>query len=113
MSKVLVVDDNPDVVDLLSMILETNGYSVDTASGGEECLQLLKQREYDLVFIDIMMPRLRGDQVAERIRKEASTKIVFVTIKNKGEVPMKLADAFIKKPFGVEDILKAARKYAG
>ena len=66
--KILVVDDNADILDLLEILLTSEGYAVTLASSGEQALQLLSP-ELDLVILDIMMPGISGIRVCEAIRK--------------------------------------------
>lgn len=83
-TKILVVDDYAENVDLLRELLKTNGYEVTTAYNGEEALQKVKREIPDLMLLDIMMPNMDGYQVCEELRKDERTKdipIIFVTAK--------------------------------
>ncbi len=71
--RILVVEDNRQLVDTLKRGLEENGYVVDTATDGESALEKAASREYDLLLLDRMLPRVSGDEVCRRIRGEGST----------------------------------------
>ena len=66
-ANILVVDDDPDMRETLEMILEAAGYSVTTASDGEECLIALKKRKPDLLLLDLLMPRMDGFDVCKAL----------------------------------------------
>ena len=78
--KILVVDDNADILDLLEILLTSEGYAVTLASSGEQALQLLSP-ELDLVILDIMMPGISGIRVCEAIRKVSNVPVLFLTAK--------------------------------
>ncbi|HIE31054.1 MAG TPA: response regulator [Methanosarcinales archaeon] len=76
----MVVDDEPDVVDLLSLMLESQGYDIITAYGGSECLEKLEHEIPDLILLDLIMPDVDGWEVLDRIRQNERLKSVFVII---------------------------------
>ena len=83
-TKILVVDDYAENVELVQELLITNGYEVTTAYSGEEALQKITREIPDLMLLDIMMPQMDGYQVCEELRKDERTKdipIIFVTAK--------------------------------
>jgi len=108
--KVLVVDDEQDTRKLVRLTLERRGWTVKEAAGGEEALQLLGQEHFDLVLLDIMMPRVSGYDVLQRMRSDErhNTKVVFLTAKGRsGEVDYGLelgADGYIVKPFSTREL---------
>jgi CheY-like chemotaxis protein len=71
--KILVVDDEKDLVYLLKTLLARHGYSVIEANSGEECLDILKKENPDLIFMDIMMPGMDGWETARRIKTDTDT----------------------------------------
>ena len=114
--KILVVDDNADILDLLEILLTSEGYAVTLASSGEQALQLLSP-ELDLVILDIMMPGISGIRVCEAIRK-------VLTAKGQEEdISLGLrvgADDYLPKPFShtqltarVKSLLRRYRVYQG
>jgi two-component system phosphate regulon response regulator PhoB len=103
---ILVVDDSPDTVQIVSTILESKGFSVVKAFSGFEALAEVEQSIPDLVILDIMMPKMNGLQVLEKLRdrvETASTPVILLTAKNQDEDVIqgyKLgADYYITKPF--------------
>ena len=85
MATILVVDDDQDIRELIEEILEGAGHEVTLAADGQEALNKLKRRAYDLVVLDIMMPTMSGYEVLEQIRampSRASTPVIVVTAKH-------------------------------
>lgn len=84
LTKILVVDDYAENVELVQELLTTNGYQVTTAYSGEEALEKIHREIPDLILLDIMMPKMDGYEVCEELRKDEETKdipIIFVTAK--------------------------------
>lgn len=114
--KIVVIEDNPDVRNNLKEILESAGYSVETAENGEIGLEVLKRTMPDLILCDIMMPELDGYGLLKAVRSSkvlASTPFVFLTAKTAREdlsKGMELgADDYIMKPFTIAELLKRVR----
>jgi class 3 adenylate cyclase/CheY-like chemotaxis protein len=111
----LVVDDVPANVRLLRALLTPHGYSVVTASSGEEALQLIKAEAPDLLLLDVMMPGIDGYEVCERLRAEPATErlpIVMITATAAHEKTRAIeagADDFIQKPFDEAELLARVR----
>lgn len=109
MRKILIVEDDIDINNLLSEILKNNGYEIDNAYTGREALLLLQMKEYDLVLLDLMMPNMTGEEVIEEIRKHNKVSIIVISAKadkkTKIDVLRMGADDFIKKPFDIDDVL--------
>ncbi len=114
--KIVVIEDNPDVRNNLNEILDSAGYTVETAPNGEVGIEVIKRTHPDLVLCDIMMPELDGYGVLKAVRENsavASTPFVFLTAKtarddlSKG---MELgADDYIMKPFTIAELLKRVK----
>jgi two-component system response regulator VicR len=109
MSKILVVDDEKAIVDILKFNLQREGYSVITACDGEEGLQIFEKEKPDLVLLDIMMPKVDGLQVCKLIRNKYDTPIIMLTARAE-EVDKVLglelgADDFVTKPFSVRELM--------
>lgn len=108
MIRILVVDDDPNISELLNIYLEKEGYEVRTAADGNEGVALFKAYSPDLVLLDIMMPRKDGWQVCREIREISSVPIIMITAK--GETIDKVlglelgADDFIVKPFDMKEV---------
>lgn len=109
MSKILVVDDELNICELLKLYLENEGYTVFTANDGQAAVTAFQQKAPDLVLLDIMLPKMDGWQVCREIRKTSSTPIIMLTAK--GETEDKVsglemgADDYIVKPFEVKELL--------
>ncbi len=101
--RILIVDDDPELLALLRALLEVQGFIVYTASDGETALQLLHQVAPDLVILDVLMPGLNGKEVCQRIRRRSPVPILFLTAI--GEVDSIVdglnrgADDYMTKPF--------------
>lgn len=107
-TKILIVDDDPNISDLLKMYFENEGYDVKLAADGSEGLNYFKMYEPDLVLLDIMLPKKDGWQVCCEIREISSKPVIMVTAK--GEVFDKVlglelgADDFVTKPFDMKEL---------
>ncbi len=107
-TKLLVVDDDRNICDILKMYFENEGYKVKTANDGAEGVNCFKMFEPDLVLLDIMMPKKDGWQVCREIREISSKPVIMFTAK--GEVFDKVlglelgADDFIVKPFDLKEL---------
>ncbi len=119
-TKILVIDDDTNICDLLQMYLVKEGYEVKTANDGVEGLTAFRMYEPDLVLLDIMLPKKDGWQICREIREHSSKPIIMITAK--GETIDKVlglelgADDFIVKPFDMKEVfarIKAVlRRYA-
>jgi two-component system, OmpR family, alkaline phosphatase synthesis response regulator PhoP len=116
--KILIVDDEEDIVISVKMILKKEGYDVTTAPDGKTALSILKKGSFDLVLLDIFMPELSGRQVAEKIRadpKLKGQKIAFMTVLKPSGAglatiqKLKPVDYF-KKPIDLHDFRERIRK---
>ena len=82
MSTILVCDDDKDIVDAIDIYLTQEGYQVLKAYNGEEAIKVLKEKEVDLLIIDVMMPRLDGIRATLKIREEMSLPIIILSAKS-------------------------------
>ena len=109
MSKVLVVDDDANIVKLIKLYLEKEDYAVVTASNGIEALDVYKRENPSIIVLDIMLPQLDGNVVCREIRKTSDVPIIMLTAK--GETFDKVlslelgADDYIVKPFEPKDLV--------
>ncbi len=107
--KILVVDDDKNICELLRLYLEKEGYTVSIANDGEEALLRFNADAPDLVLLDVMMPKLDGWQVCREIRKKSECPIIMITAK--GETFDKVlglelgADDYVVKPFDSKEIV--------
>lgn len=110
--KILVVDDEPDAVVLLSIRLKSCGYDVISAPDGKACLKKAVEENPDLIILDILMPEINGLEVCRCLKKSDRTKdIPVIMLTAKGSDTDKVvgrvigADYYIAKPFNPEDLL--------
>ncbi|RBP85905.1 DNA-binding response OmpR family regulator, partial [Cytobacillus firmus] len=107
--RILLVDDEPAILDVCSRYLEREGYLVVTANNGEEALQLWRENEFHVIILDLMMPFVDGWKVCEQIRQSDDIPIVFLTAK--GEEYDRLigltigANDYITKPFNPRELV--------
>lgn len=105
MSKILVVDDEKDVVELLKFLLEKDGYTVITAFNGREALDVIHGQRPDLVLLDVMMPEMDGYTVQTKLQEDPSTRdIPLIILTAKGQLRDVFAmssnvKAYMEKPF--------------
>ena len=108
MKAILVVDDDPDVVESVKRILKVNEYTVYTAEDGDECLKKVREVKPDLILLDIMMP---GTPVSEIIKQIKDTKIAFMSVvrasdaEKRGLCSQENIVDFFQKPFDVSDLI--------
>lgn len=107
--KILVVDDEKPISDIIKFNLVKEGYEVETAFDGEEALKKVYQYQPDLILLDVMLPKLDGFQVCRRIRESFNMPIIMLTAKEE-EVDKVLgfelgADDYITKPFGMRELI--------
>jgi CheY-like chemotaxis protein len=116
MKKIMVVDNEPDIVDLTRTVLEIGGYSVVPVYSGEECLRELQREKVDLVLLDIMMPGMSGWDVFNRIKKKNSEiKVAFMSVleisdKRKQVLLEEGLSDYIMKPFDKDSLLERVDK---
>jgi Response regulators consisting of a CheY-like receiver domain and a winged-helix DNA-binding domain len=107
--KILIVDDDKNICELLRLYIEKEGFEAAIANDGEAAVEMFESFAPDLVMLDIMLPKLDGWQVCREIRKKASTPIIMLTAK--GEVFDKVlglelgADDYVVKPFETKEII--------
>ena len=106
--KVLVVDDEKLIVKGIRFSLEQDGMEVDCAYDGEEALAMIREKEYDIILLDVMLPKLTGFEVCQQVREFSSVPVVMLTAK--GDDMDKIlgldygADDYITKPFNILEV---------
>lgn len=107
-SKVLVVDDEKLIVKGIKFSLEQEGWEVDAAYDGEEALNFARSKKYDLIILDVMLPKFNGLEVCQQIRESSNVPIIMLTAK--GEDMDKImgleygADDYVTKPFNILEL---------
>jgi two-component system, OmpR family, response regulator len=111
--RVLVVDDEPYITDLLATALGFEGFSVEVADNGFEALATAQRMSPDLVLLDVMLPDLEGSVVCERLREQGTyAPVIFLTARDSTEdkvAGLGLADDYVTKPFSVDELVARMR----
>jgi DNA-binding response OmpR family regulator len=118
--KILIADDEPNIVTALEFLLQKNGYEVLVARNGDAALELVERHKPDLVLLDVMMPVKSGYEVCQRMRERAALrdiKIIMLTAKGR-EVEMNKglsvgADLYITKPFSTQELVQKINALLG
>lgn len=122
--RILVVDDEPDIRNVLRLLLTSRGYSVEEAANGREALEQVQKNAYDLIILDIMMPEMNGVDACAALREISSAPVLFLTAKDqdadKQEAFHSGGDDYLVKPFSnqelflrVEALVRRYRVYKG
>ena len=126
--KVLIIDDEPDMVTFLSTLLEDNGYDIATAVDGDEGMEKVKSEKPDLISLDLLMPNKTGIKMYRELRKDPESgdiPVVMVTGFGKDDVPsmdfkkwiqeraIRPPEAYIEKPVDKDVLLEAVRNAIG
>ena len=111
-SRVLVVDDEPSIRLLVQRALELHGFEVGVAADGEEALRKLDESTFDLIILDLMMPRLDGFDVIEKLDgRSAPPKVLIMTAASPSvlrELPEERVKSILAKPFEIHDLVRSA-----
>ena len=118
--KILIIDDEPLIVESVSYNLKQEGYEPSSAPDGEAGLQLALSRDFDLILLDLMLPKMNGLEICRTIRQQSEVPIIMLTAKE-GEIDRVLglelgADDYVTKPFSMRELLariKTVLKRAG
>jgi two-component system, OmpR family, KDP operon response regulator KdpE len=112
-ARVLVVDDEIEIVRALQRSLTGHGYEVLVAGKGEQALEIIEQSSPDLMLLDLALPGMSGLEVCQRVREQSDVPIIVISVKNKERdkvVALDLgADDYISKPFGINEVLARIR----
>ena len=113
MSKVLIIEDEAEILSFLKPELIHEGYDVDTASDGRSGLEKIENENFDIVLLDLMLPGLNGIEVCRRARKTTNVPIIMITARD--QIIDKVtgldngADDYLTKPFSIEELLARMR----
>ena len=108
--RVLVVDDNKVIRQLIRVNLELEGFEVVTAADGAECLEIVHTVRPDVITLDVVMPRLDGGRTAARLRSDPRTRGLGIVIVSAGPLPDGVADADLAKPFEPAELVETVRR---
>ena len=114
--RILIVDDEPHILQMIQINMKTKGYESITAETGEEALKLAVSESPDLILLDIMLPGIDGVEVCRRIKSDPATKripVLMISAKSEGQDRIKGflggADDYITKPFSLEELFLRIR----
>lgn len=111
--RVLIVDDNPEIREILRILLGGERYRLQEAKNGDEALAIMKQEEFDLIILDIMMPGMDGYHTCMEIRKNSNAPILFLSAKTKESDKMlgfsSGGDDYLAKPFSYNELVSRAK----
>ena len=118
---ILCIEDEPDMIDLIRLILNRHGFDVQGADGGKEGLEKVKKNPPDLVLLDLMMPDVDGWEVYQQIKADEKTKhipVIIVTAKAQSVdkvlgLHVAKVDDYISKPFSPQALLESVQKVLG
>ena len=111
--RILVVEDEPDLLRSIAQALREEGYAVDTAANGEDGLFNAENSEYDAVVLDVMMPKMDGWEMLARLRKTKKTPVLMLTARDQSRDRVRGldtgADDYVVKPFDLEEVYARLR----
>src|SRR6266487_4161990 len=112
-SRVLVVDDEPQITRVLRTVLSSQGYQVRTAAEGESALSNFNEWRPELVITDLYMPHMDGLELCKRIRAVSTVPIIVLSVKGEEKTKVEAldsgADDYVTKPFGIDELLARVR----
>lgn len=116
--KILIVDDEPDIVETLKFLIESEGFESVTALDGEDALKKAKEENPDLMILDVMLPKINGYKVCRLLKFDGKYKhipILMVTARSQEEDKVigeeTGADEYITKPFNIDELIQKIRSY--
>jgi two-component system, OmpR family, KDP operon response regulator KdpE len=112
-TRILVVDDEPQITRVLRRSLSSKGYEVQVAEDGEEALDVFRKWNPDIVITDLFMPRMGGLELCRRIRKSSQVPILILSVKGEERAKVEAldtgADDYVTKPFGMDELFARIR----
>lgn len=118
--KILIVDDDPDIVKLLSMRIEANGYVVYSAGSGEEGIKKAKEEKPDLIVLDVLMPKMDGYTCLKFLKADNLTKdipVIILTVRSEKKIgdifKVEGVKGFLEKPYEPDKLLGMIKKVIG
>lgn len=112
-SRILIVDDNPEIREIIRILLEGEGFDTEEAGDGQTALKLTRELSFDLIILDIMMPGLNGYQTCIEIRKNSNAPILFLSARTKDSDKTlgfsSGGDDYLAKPFSYNELISRAK----
>ncbi len=113
MDRILAIDDNPQIIKLVTVNLQARGYIVQTASSGEEAIDLFKVGQFDLVLLDLILPGISGIDLCRWLREQSDIPIIVLSAHGDEELKVSALDAgaddYVTKPFSEEEMVARVR----
>jgi CheY-like chemotaxis protein len=121
MAKVLIIDDEYDILESMQMLVESMGYEAETIDNGKKAISMLKKSKYDLVLLDILMPKISGIETLKKIREDSKIKdqkVIFLSVvspsrNGKGIIKKLKPLDYIEKPINNKTFKTKLKKYLG
>jgi two-component system response regulator VicR len=118
MTKILCIEDEPQMIDLIKLILETKGYDVLGAEGGQQGLEMMRSEKPDLILLDLMMPEMDGGDVFHHMKEEVELRDIPVVVVTAKAAPIDKVlwinvakvDDYVTKPFGPRELVESVEK---
>ena len=117
--KILIIDDEQDIVVATKMLLEKHGYEVLTAEFGEVLLVWLRKNMPDLILLDLLLPKMRGEDVCKKIKSDVSTRNIPIILFTASASDLSLvakdvgADDYVMKPYETEELVQKIKNIIG
>jgi two-component system response regulator VicR len=116
--KILCIEDEPQMIDLIKLILETRGYEVVGAEGGQEGLEKMRSEKPDLILLDLMMPEMDGGDVFHHMKEEVELRGIPVVVVTAKAAPIDKVlwinvakvDDYVTKPFGPSELVDSVER---
>ena len=116
MKKILIVDDEPDIVKVLAMRLKDRGFEISTASSAEQAFIQIKNNKPDLIIFDIVLPGMQGNEAAKKLKEDPQTStipVILVSALQVDEAKDKSEELILTKPFNFSFLLKKIEELTG
>lgn len=116
MKTILIVDDDPSILDVMRIILEEKGYSIEVLEKGLDALSRIEKEKPDLVFLDNWLPDITGEEVIKKLKRNSATRSIPTVIISANHDITRIAkesgaDDSLPKPFELEELIKVLEKY--
>ncbi len=114
---ILVVEDDPQVARLIALVLQRSGYESHTVSEGQDALEAAKSRRPSMIFADLTLKGMGGDQLCRLLKEQPATKAIpYIVVSGDRDIAEKArrcgADDYMGKPFEFDDLIRLVKKYA-
>lgn len=112
MPSLLVVDDEPAILRMVTVVLQDSGWDVAAVHDAEQALEVLQRSRPDVILSDVRLPGMDGVQLAEHVKSEPELASTPVLLMSAGRVPPHRADGFLPKPFDIDELASLVEEHA-